>query len=253
MNKTILIDVDGTILDYSQELFNDYNMDKKSGEPILKLGELYKEGKKLKEFYSDDKYDGKGFYKNSKLFEQTIEFLKILKNNGFRIGLITSSMGGTGQKEFKVSLLKSIKELYVLLDDIVIDGTEYRKIITTNISKHKVRGECIIIDDKIGTIASSLHNGNSEAILISHNKNHQEINNEIEELGKKEIKKNMSYELKTLTEMIKKTNDKYCQATSYNDVLKFLKCKDLLPEQKKIKKNPNNSVIVKVKVSERRI
>ena len=267
--KTILIDFDGTLYDLNNNNLNNYNSEmkikfdkeqdmaiengvletaRKSYKPLT-ISRMYEKSKEVQEFYSQDKFNGEGFYKNGKLFEGAIKFLEILNKNGFNVVILSSSISGTGQKDNKEKfILNNIPQ--DLLGSVTIDGNNkkingtYEKMILSNTKKFNFSEDCVLLDDKISTIASHTTQNFSTGILINHNKNIDDIKNEISNLIEVKVKRGERYSDETLKKMSKEniTMSNFSICSGFNDVLKSLNISERLnikikTEQKQLNLN----------------
>lgn len=141
-------DIEDKLVSYINNCFIDNKVFKKVDLNSIKYME-----EELRSFYKNEY----GYYKNGKFVNGSIECLKILKENGFKISIVTSSMSKE-QEIWKENFIK--KHLNGL----------YTEIIHTN-NKYKYSKNGILIDDKEKHVIKHIENNNLPGILFRNKSN----------------------------------------------------------------------------------
>lgn len=159
--KKIFVDYDSTTVDFLNPFLAYINSVLSTNLTIENLD--LPENKKIYDDFMNDFYKGKikidfeKIYNNITLFQGVMEFFNYLKNNGFEIVFVTSSM--KGQKEPKVNHIQKY------FNDYVSEIIHARK-------KFTYTGEGHFIDDSIKHIEEHCKNNKTLGILFNFNNMH---------------------------------------------------------------------------------
>jgi len=122
--KKITIDYDDTLIDFSQPFFRQINSHINEDTQISFENErLFK--KEINSVLNDNRKDEnffKDIYENSQFFDFSIDFLNFLKNEGFDIVVITSSMSSE-QKKHKLSHIE--KNISPFISEVISARKKY--------------------------------------------------------------------------------------------------------------------------------
>lgn len=147
--KNIYIDYDSTLVNFGEVFLKKFNKHYKQNFNLNELENFREEVKNDKVRYKEfmNLYGSGNIYENIEFFEGSKDFLKKLKERGFTIKIITSSVSGE-QKEYKVKHIEN--NIKHLIDEVI--HSNKKQIHTKNY---------VLVDDSLKNVKNHVENKES--------------------------------------------------------------------------------------------